>query len=71
MLRMKIADKLYPRKSSSQSSKSGASSVFEQRSLAKLSAVPKELMLRVESGASSNPESGASSESGEWCLFDF
>ncbi|KAM1143186.1 hypothetical protein ACFX2B_031736 [Malus domestica] len=103
-----IADKLYPRKSGSRSSESGASSVFEQailvssifekvillgvwlsrfegrclfdflernpvgslaleirraRSLAKLSVVPEELMLRVESGASS--------ESGEWCLFDF
>ncbi|KAM1427248.1 hypothetical protein ACFXTO_019837 [Malus domestica] len=33
------------------------------RSLAKLSVVPEELMLCVESGASS--------ESGEWCLFDF
>ncbi|KAM2595520.1 hypothetical protein TB2_040067 [Malus domestica] len=30
MLRVKIADKLYPRKSGSRSSESGASSVFEQ-----------------------------------------
>ncbi|KAM1014000.1 hypothetical protein ACFX2C_044058 [Malus domestica] len=72
-----IADKFYPRKSGSRSSESGASSVFETsnpvgdlaleiqrtRSLAKLYVVPEELTLRVESGASS--------ESGEWCLFDF
>ncbi|KAM1105141.1 hypothetical protein ACFX19_013649 [Malus domestica] len=63
MLRVKIADNLHPRKSGSRSSESGASSVFEQRFLAKLFVVPDELMLHVESGASL--------KSGEWCLFDF
>ncbi|RXI03550.1 hypothetical protein DVH24_004202 [Malus domestica] len=36
MLRVKIADKLYPRKSGSRSSKSGASSVFEQAILSRI-----------------------------------
>ncbi|KAM1320929.1 hypothetical protein TB2_013665 [Malus domestica] len=57
MLRVKITDKLYLRKSGSRSSESCASS----RSLTKLYVVPEELMVHMESGADEAAKAGASS----------